>query len=83
MNNRELAEQTSNEIADLFKYGFFNQRMVDDLTKIIQTKIELAQANEREACAKLCDGYQFDCASVIRARNNNRTKTSRDICGND
>ena len=57
MNERikEFAEQASNEIADLFRHGFFDQRMVDDLTKIIQTKIELAKADEREACAKLCE----------------------------
>jgi hypothetical protein len=56
-----------------------------------------AIADEREACAALCDdiadrimgdnvtgsdgaGY---CVKEIRARSNNRTKTSKDICGND
>ena len=78
INNQELAEQASNEIAHLFKYGFFDQRMIDDLAKIIQSKIELAQANEREACAKLCEdlsqkwydegGSASDCATAIRGR---------------
>jgi hypothetical protein len=57
---------------------------------------ELIRQDEREACAKLCDdiadrimgdnvtgsdgaGY---CVKEIRARGN-RTKTSKDICGND
>ena len=80
MNERikEFAEQASNEIADLFRHGFFDQRMVDDLTKIIQTKIKLAKADEREACAKLCEdinktfGVGFivvdHCAAAIRGR---------------
>jgi hypothetical protein len=58
---------------------------------------DLVCQDEREACAKLCDdiadrimgdnvtgsdgaGY---CVKEIRARSNNRTKTSKDICGND
>ena len=45
--------------------------------------VEAAKLEEREACAKLCEGYQFDYATVIRSRGNNRPKTSRDICGND
>jgi hypothetical protein len=76
MNERikELAEQASNEIADLFRHGFFDQRMVDDLTKIIQTKIELAKADEREACAKLCERAHtasfsaLHCADLIIGR---------------
>jgi len=57
---------------------------------------ELVRQDEREACAALCDdiadrimgdnvtgsdgaGY---CVKEIRARGN-RTKTSKDICGND
>lgn len=57
---------------------------------------ELIRQDEREACAALCDdiadrimgdnvtgsdgaGY---CVKEIRARGN-RTKTSKDICGND
>lgn len=29
---------------------------------------ELVAAAEREACAKVCEGYQFDYAKAIRAR---------------
>ena len=43
---------------------------------------ELVRQDEREACARLCDVYQDDYAAAIRARGD-RTKTSRDICGND
>tara|TARA_R110000868_G_scaffold139471_7_gene354344 strand:+ start:1459 stop:1740 length:282 start_codon:yes stop_codon:yes gene_type:complete len=57
---------------------------------------ELVRADEREACAKVCediadrimgdnvtgsDGAGY-CANEIRARGN-RTKTSKDICDND
>ena len=57
---------------------------------------ELVRQDEREACARTCEDmaeglvgddvsgvYGADyCAEAIRARGN-RTKTSRDICGND
>ena len=60
---------------------------------------ELVRQDERGACARVCaeihaeykndkskDGYDWpdgdDCAEAIRARGN-RTKTSKDICGND
>lgn len=58
---------------------------------------ELVCQDEREACAKLCETMgdnflkddeesrsdaSFYCAKEIRARGN-RTKTSKDICGND
>jgi len=59
---KELAEQAANEIAALFKHGFFDQRMVDYLTKIIQTKIDRAKTEEREQCAK---DYLEDCARAI------------------
>jgi hypothetical protein len=65
--------------------------------EIIERFAELVRQDEREACAKLCDdiadrimgdnvtgsdgaGY---CVKEIRAISNNRTKTSKDICGND
>ncbi len=63
----------------------------------LQAFADLVRQDEREACAALCDdiadrimgdnvtgsdgaGY---CVKEIRARSNNRTKTSKDICGND
>ena len=64
---------------------------------IIKRFADLVRQDEREACAALCDdiadrimgdnvtgsdgaGY---CVKEIRAKSNNRTKTSKDICGND
>lgn len=64
---------------------------------VIERFADLVRQDEREACAALCDdiadrimgdnvtgsdgaGY---CVKEIRARSNNRTKTSKDICGND
>lgn len=50
--------------------------------------VELVRQDEREACAavvegRLSEGLNFEgCAATIRARGD-RTKTSRDICGND
>lgn len=48
-----------------------------------------AIADEREACAAVVEGrlslgLSFEgCAATIRARGDTRTKTSRDLCGND
>ena len=88
MNERikELAEQAKFERLDMLWHA-------DELERFA----ELVRQDEREACAALCDdiadrimgdnvtgsdgaGY---CVKEIRARSNNRTKTSKDLCGND
>jgi hypothetical protein len=38
---RQLAEQSANEIADLFSTGFFNDRMVNDVAEINKKFAEL------------------------------------------
>ena len=59
----------------------------------IERFAELIRADEREACAALCDEIgstqsnqcfydPWDCALSIRARGG-RSKTSKDICDND
>lgn len=92
MNERlkELAEQAGGVWSE--DWGCFMSGTLN-LTRFT----ELIRQDEREACAALCDdiadrimgdnvtgsdgaGY---CVKEIRARSNNRTKTSRDICGND
>jgi len=91
MNERlkELAEQAGGVWSE--DWGCFMSGTLN-LTRFT----ELIRQDEREACAALCDdiadrimgdnvtgsdgaGY---CVKEIRARGN-RTKTSRDICGND
>lgn len=91
MNERlkELAEQAGGVWSE--DWGCFMSGTLN-LTRFT----ELIRQDEREACAKLCDdiadrimgdnvtgsdgaGY---CVKEIRARGN-RTKTSKDICGND
>ena len=76
------------------------QDEADGMRETYMKMIHGAIADEREACAKLCekvhadyindrnnDGYDwpdgYNCAEEIRARSNNRIKTSKDICGND
>ena len=36
--------------------------------EIMRDAVEAARLEEREACAKLCEGYQFDYAKAIRQR---------------
>jgi len=50
---------------------------VEDLLKELEWQIEERISNEREACAKVCDGMDHngvmiaaDCAAAIRARGN-------------
>jgi cell fate regulator YaaT (PSP1 superfamily) len=94
MNDRieKLSLQAANEIADLFKYGFFDQKMVDDLAKIIQSKIELAQADERtdrEWCGNAenpvaCIGHnhlcrEFSCKHYAEWQYNVNRKLSTEL----
>ena len=88
MNDRlkELAEQT----------GITMENVYACYTEDIKSFAELVRQDEREACARICEDmaeglvgddvsgvYGADyCAEAIRARGN-RTKTSKDICGND
>ena len=90
MNERikELAEQAG--IGALFEHNWGYDEELERFAKLVRQ-------DEREACAKVCEEkalyFQYDftapydvadiCAGEIRARSNNRTKTSRDICGND
>jgi hypothetical protein len=92
MNERikELAEQAGG--VWLEDWGCFMSGTLN-LTRFA----ELVRQDEREACAKLCDEkalyFQYDftppydvadsCAEEIRARGNTRSKTSKDLCGND
>jgi hypothetical protein len=89
MNERikQLAEQAWGKDHEIFWFD-------DDGVKRFA---ELVRQDEREECARLCfdiaDRIMFDnvtgsdgagyCFHEIRARGNTRTKTSRDICGND
>lgn len=61
---RELAEQATlyaNDIQDADAYA--------DWYEVRDTKFaDLVTTAEREACAKVCDVYQFDYAAAIRAR---------------
>ena len=82
MNERlkELAEQVGATI-----HKAMHGEAISFLENDLERFAELVRQDEREACAKLCDettnlGW---FAKEIRARSNNRTKTSKDICGND
>jgi len=49
---------------------------------------ELIRQDEREACIgivmqNVSPAMARECEDAIRARSNNRTKTSKDLCGND
>lgn len=81
MNERlkELAEQVGATI-----HKAMHGEAISFLENDLERFAELVRQDEREACAKLCDettnlGW---FAKEIRARGN-RTKTSKDICGND
>jgi len=85
MNERlkELAEQ-----AGFQEYFLSNGYIVRD--QELERFAERVRQDEREVCAKLCDDREQsnlygvkECANAIRARSNNRTKTSKDICGNE
>ena len=96
MNERlkELAEQVGATI-----HKAMHGEAISFLENDLERFVELVRQDERGACARVCaeihaeykndkskDGYDWpdgdDCAEAIRARGN-RTKTSRDICGND
>jgi len=90
MNERlkELAEQVGATI-----HKAMHGEAISFLENDLERFADLVRQEEREACAKLCDdlstkwydegGSARDCVHAIRARNDNRTKTSKDICGND
>ena len=90
MNERlkELAEQVGATI-----HKAMHGEAISFLENDLERFVELVRQDEREACAVLCTEMgngqtnqslldPWDCAEAIRARGN-RTKTSRDICGND
>ena len=90
MNERlkELAEQVGATI-----HKAMHGEAISFLENDLERFVELVRQDEREACAKLCTEMgngqtnqslldPWDCAEAIRARGN-RTKTSKDICGND
>ena len=93
MNERlkELAEQVGATI-----HKAMHGEAISFLENDLERFVELVRQDEREACARTCEDmaeglvgddvsgvYGADyCAEAIRARGN-RTKTSKDICGND
>ena len=79
MNERlkELAQQAKQSNPNLIWEN-------DDLERFA----ELVRQDEREAIIKIVmqnvsPAMARECEDDIRARSNNRTKTSKDICGND
>jgi hypothetical protein len=89
MNERikELAEQAGFDVEDRAGNGeiWFDEGWY---TSIVERFAELVRQDEREACIDIVmqnvsPAMARECEDDIRARSNNRTKTSRDICGND
>ena len=44
------------------------QDLYQEIGKSVIAQIQAARKMEREACAKLCEQYQFDYATAIRGR---------------
>jgi hypothetical protein len=96
MNERikELAKQAGFDVEDRAGVGeiWFDEGWY---TSIVERFADLVRQDEREACASSCEdmaeglvGDDVDgsdgawyCANAIRATN--RSKISRDLCGND
>jgi hypothetical protein len=82
MNIKELAMQmfefNDNEVArvdliDLHKFADFirtdeARACAKHYLEIMRDAVEQAVVKEREACAKLCEGYRYNYAKSIRAR---------------
>jgi|LauGreSBDMM110SN_4_FD.fasta_scaffold67530_3 hypothetical protein len=87
MNERlkELAEQAGATV-----YKAMHGKAISFLENDLERFADLVRQDEREACAKIALKYEPTerqpyvtyAADEIRARGD-RTKTSRDICGND
>ena len=88
MNERlkELAEQVGATI-----HKAMHGEAISFLENDLERFADLVRQDEREACVKIAlkyepierQSYVTYAADEIRARSNNRTKTSKDICGND
>jgi len=91
MNERikELARQAGFDVED--RAGNGNGEIWFDegwYTSIVERFAELVREDEREAIIKIVmlnvsPAMARECEDDIRLRSNNRTKTSKDICGND
>jgi hypothetical protein len=94
MNERikELAEQAG-YTKDMFGFGHWDMPECIKFAELVRQdereacaklceKVHADYINDRNN-----DGYDwpdgYNCAEAIRAISNNRTKTSKDICGND
>ena len=94
MNERikQLAEQAG-YLPDMFGIGHWDMPECIRFAELVRQdereacaklceKVHADYINDRNN-----DGYDwpdgYNCAEAIRAISNNRTKTSRDICGND
>jgi hypothetical protein len=52
-------------------YALINEKTFVEFNVALERLVELARADEREACAKVCDVFYCDyCADAIRAGGN-------------
>ena len=56
------------KFADKFAELVAEQTHTNNKAQWYQEGYEAGQRDEREACAEVCEGYQFDYAKAIRAR---------------